>query len=240
MLSTIARSRVLVAFDFDGTLAPIVADRETARMHDSTSALFAEVCELYPCAVISGRGRQDVSDRLGAAPVAYVVGNHGLEPSPRLETFERDMLAARNALEIALTDVAGIDVEDKRYSLALHYRRSKTRRTARATILAAVAALPTRTRVVPGKLVINVLPEHAPNKGDALLALRTTARVEAAVYFGDDQTDEDVFMLHQPGRLWSVRVGKSNTSAATYFLRDQREMDRLLGRLVALRQRRDS
>lgn len=240
VLAQLAWSRVLVAFDFDGTLAPIVANREDARMRARTSELFAKVCGLYPCAVISGRSQPDVSARLGAASVKYVVGNHGLEPGASLDEFAEEISRARASLEETLAGMAGVDLEDKRYSLALHYRRSRSKRLARSAILGAVADLPVRMRVVPGKLVVNVVPERAPNKGHALLELRRAEQADTAIYVGDDVTDEDVFELDQPGRLLTVRVGESRSSAAAYFLRDQKEMDRLLGKLIALRENRSS
>jgi trehalose 6-phosphate phosphatase len=240
VLAQLAWSRVLVAFDFDGTLAPIVANREMAHMRTRTSELFAKVCSLYPCAVISGRSQPDVSGRLGDAPIKYVIGNHGLEPGASLDEFEEEIAHARASLEEALAGMAGVDLEDKRYSLALHYRRSRNKRHARSAILAAVAALPVRMRVVPGKLVVNVVPERAPNKGDALLELRKEEQADTALYVGDDVTDEDVFELDQPGRLLTVRVGESRSSAAAYFLRDQSEMDRLLAKLISLRDKRSS
>ena len=238
VLAQFTASSVLVAFDFDGTLAPIVADRGDAQMRARTSELLARVCSLYPCAVISGRSRPDVSARLGPGPIKYVVGNHGLEPGASLDEFEVEIAQARASLDGTLAGIAGVDVEDKRYSLSVHYRRSRNKRLARSAILAAVAALPVRTRVVNGKLVVNVVPERAPNKGEALLALRDAEQADTALYVGDDVTDEDVFELDQPGRLLTVRVGESVNSAARYFLRDQIEIDRLLARLVALRGRR--
>lgn len=235
VLAQLAWARVLLAFDFDGTLAPIVEDRSAAVMRPRTSQLVSRVCTLYPCAVISGRSRSDVAERLGGARVKYVVGNHGMEPSPGQRRFEREAASARALLVAALRAWPGVDVEDKRFSLAVHYRRSRRKREARAAILAAVAALPTPMRVVLGKMVVNVVPARAPDKGDALLDLRARAKADTALYVGDDVTDEDVFELDQPGRLLTIRVGKSRSSAAAYFVRDQREVDTLLARLVALR-----
>ncbi|MBK7539101.1 MAG: trehalose-phosphatase [Myxococcales bacterium] len=236
LLAQLAWSRLLVAFDFDGTLAPIVADREDAQMRTRTSQLFTKVCNLYPCAVISGRSLPDVTARLGAAQLKYIVGNHGLEPGASLNEFQEEIAQARTSLEESLAGLAGVDLEDKRYSLALHYRRSRNKRLARSAILAAVAALPVRMRVIRGKLVVNVVPEQAPNKGDALLELRGTEQADTVLYVGDDVTDEDVFELDQPGRLLTARVGESRSSAAAYYLRDQSEMDRLLAKLIALRE----
>lgn len=238
VLAQLAWSRLLLAFDFDGTLAPIVEDRDAARMRARTAALFTKVCELYPCAVISGRSKADVLQRLGSAAVKHVIGNHGLEPGSTRKDFERDVARAAERLTSTFASWSGIDIEDKRYSLAIHYRKCRNKRLARQAINDAVGALPVRLRIVPGKLVVNVLPERAPNKGQALLALRALELADTALYVGDDATDEDVFELDQPGRLVGIRVGESSSSAASYYLRDQREVDELLAALVSHRKGR--
>ncbi|MBS2017478.1 MAG: trehalose-phosphatase [Deltaproteobacteria bacterium] len=238
VLAQLAWARVLLAFDFDGTLAPIVDDRDGAKMRARTSRLFTKVCSLYPCAVISGRSQKDVASRLEGAQVKYVIGNHGLEPGVGIGAFEEDVAAARVLLGAALAGLAGIDIEDKRYSLAIHYRRARKKREVRDAIHAAVRALPVPMRLIAGKMVVNVVPDRAPNKGDALLHLREQESADTALYVGDDITDEDVFKLDQPGRVLTVRVGASRTSAATYFLRTQGEMDPLLAKLIALREHR--
>lgn len=235
LIAQYAWSRVLMAFDFDGTLAPIVAERDDAQMRARTRALLAKVCHLYPCAVLSGRSRDDVERRLDGLPVRHIIGNHGLEPGEHIELFEREVTEIKPQLEAALRGCAGVDIEDKRFSLAIHYRRSRRKREARRVIHDAVAKLTRPMRVVPGKLVVNVVPEHAPHKGDALVRLRAHSGADTAIYIGDDVTDEDVFALDQPGRLLSIRVGRSRGSAAAYYLRDQREIDPFLARLAKLR-----
>ncbi|HEY4187442.1 MAG TPA: trehalose-phosphatase [Polyangia bacterium] len=238
LLAELAGSNVLLAFDFDGTLAPIVRDREDAAMRPRTAELFGRLCALYPCAVISGRSKADVSARLAGAEVKYVVGNHGLEAGGELGDFEREVTRARPLLAAALADQVGLDLEDKQYSLAVHYRHARHKRTAREVINRAVSRLPVPMRLVPGKLVVNVVPASAAHKGDALLTLWALAGTSAALYVGDDATDEDVFKLEQPGKLLTARVGASKTSHADYALRDQREIDALLARLVGLRAER--
>ena len=235
LLAQLAWSNVLLAFDYDGTLAPIVADRELAKMRPKTAQLLCKVCQLYPCAVISGRSKADVAPRLGNARVKYLIGNHGLEPGRDLSEFAGEIALVRPQLELALSHCQGVELEDKIYSLAVHYRKSRQKRQARSAIRDAVLALPVAMRIVTGKLVVNVVPERAANKGDALLELREREAANTAFYIGDDVTDEDVFTLDQPGRLFTVRVGRSKASAAKYFLRDQREMDALLAKLVDLR-----
>ena len=237
LLAQLAAAQLLVAFDFDGTLAPIVEDRHDAKMRASTRRFLRVVCHLYPCAVISGRSRQDVAARLEGCPVRWIIGNHGIEPWANMQVFARAVSTARATLEQRLGDRQGIDIEDKQYSLAIHYRRARKKKEARRAIEAAVATLPTPMRAVPGKLVVNVLPEKAPNKGDALLELRDAAKLDTAIYLGDDVTDEDVFALDEPGRITTVRVGRTKFSAARYYLRDQLEMDRFLRTLIDLRPR---
>jgi trehalose 6-phosphate phosphatase len=235
VLAQFAWSNALVAFDFDGTLAPIVADRDRASMRPRTRDLFDQVCRLYPCAVISGRGRADVARRLTGSHVRYIVGNHGVEPGKHMATFERQIADALLQLQAALPLNLGIDIEDKRFSLAIHYRRSRRKRDARRVVYEALAELALPLRATAGKLVVNVVSARAPHKGDALLQLRAKARADTAIYVGDDVTDEDVFQLDQPGRLLSIRVGRARASAAPYYLRSQAEIDTLLSRLIRLR-----
>lgn len=235
VLEAVASARALLCFDFDGTLAPIVADRDAAQIRPSTAALLVEAARRYPCAVVSGRGRTDVSARLGGAPMAYVVGNHGSEPSPDMTAFECAVRAALPLLAARIGSLPGVDIEDKRFSLAIHYRRAPDPTAAADAVREAVGALDQPMRVVDGEYVVNAVPIGAPHKGDAVRRLRDETGAEVALFVGDDVTDEDVFALDDPAVV-SVRVGESRTSRAAWFLRDQREIDALLEVLVALRQ----
>jgi trehalose 6-phosphate phosphatase len=234
ILEQFAWSNVLLAFDFDGTLSPIVRDRDAAGMRRTTHRLLAALGQLYPCAVVSGRSRADVAARLADLPIRYVVGNHGLEPNRATPRFAKAAASLRVELVERLGDSQGVEIEDKQFSLAIHYRKSRTKRAAKRAILEALAHCSVAHRVVTGKLVYNVLPDGAPHKGIALRELRRKAGVDTAIYVGDDVTDEDVFQLADPGIL-GIRVGTDSKSAAGYCVRDQRSVDRLLSRLVTLR-----
>jgi trehalose 6-phosphate phosphatase len=234
-LAELATTRVLIAFDYDGTLAPVVADRDRAVMRPRTRRLFAELCALYPCAVISGRALADVARRVAGSGVRHVVGNHGLEPSSRQQEFEAVNTQVRLALAEELRGRDGLDIEDKRLSLAVHYRRAASRAEARRAIAAALERVAPNARTIPGKAVVNVLPEGAPNKGDALRWLKALEGASTALYVGDDVTDEDVFELEARGEVVAARVGRSSLTAAAHFLADQREVDLLLELLGTLR-----
>jgi trehalose 6-phosphate phosphatase len=233
LLQQFAWSNALLAFDYDGTLAPIVADPVNARMRATTRRLLEEAARLYPCAVVSGRGQKDVLRRTRGVALAAAIGNHGLEPSETGARYAAEVRRWRPLLA-ALARVPGVLIEDKTYSLAIHYRRSREKKKARAAILAVTASLGA-VRVIGGKQVFNVLPEGAPHKGIALERERARLGCDTAIFVGDDETDEDVFALDQPGRLLGIRVGTRAGSMAHYFLRDQREVDGLLSALVALR-----
>jgi trehalose 6-phosphate phosphatase len=225
---------VLLAFDYDGTLAPIVPDPALAVMRRRTRDLLTTLTRLYPVAIISGRAQADARRLLHGVGVVQIVGNHGVEPwqaSPRLSLEVKKWLPL---LERRFAGLKGVQIENKVFSLAVHYRDSREKKKARAAIASAAAALGP-LRVIGGKQVVNLLPITAPHKGIALERERERLRCDTAIFVGDDKTDEDVFALDQPGRLLGIRVGRSRTSAAAYYIPSQRSIDDLLRALVDLR-----
>lgn len=225
-LGRFARRKALLAFDFDGTLAPICEDPALARLEPRTLDLLGRVAALYDCAVLSGRAEADVVQRLQGIDLAFIAGNHGIEPWSGTAEIEAAVGRWRAALATSLAGAPGVEVEDKRFSLAIHYRRAPDEAAACAVIDRAVAALGPIRRL-GGKQVLNVLPAGMPTKGDALARIRVVLGCEVAIYVGDDETDEDVFSRRAPW-LFGIRVGPERSSAAEWHLRDQREIDALL------------
>ncbi len=234
MLEEYARFAVLLAFDFDGTLAPIVPDRARATPRPSTRTLLRRVSHLYPCALVTGRARADAASRVEGLGLKHVVGNHGIErdvPDPKLASANAKVVAA---LRRDLARLQGVEIEDKRYSASVHYRHSRTRQVAREVIQASVAKLGPEVEAVGGKLVVNVLPSGAQTKGSALRELVRLEKAHGAIYVGDDETDESAFAIRDFAVL-GIRVGEAIKSAAKYYVRDQEKVDDLLARLVAIR-----
>jgi trehalose 6-phosphate phosphatase len=226
-------AKVLLAFDYDGVLAPVVRDPQGAFMGRTTRRLLARVGELYPLAVVSGRAWRDM-ERFVGSTVPLVVGNHGFElgrPVAVPERVLRRVRGWRRRLEEALADVPGIHFEDKRSTLAIHYGLSRTWRAAERAVYEAANQLE-GTRLIPGKKVLNVLPHDFPSKGDAVRALLTKLGCDAALYAGDDVTDEDAFAVGAP-LVFGVHVG-GGPSLAPWRLREQRDVDVLLARLISL------
>jgi trehalose 6-phosphate phosphatase len=231
LLDRVARPGTLLAFDFDGTLAPLVRDRRRARMARSTRALLAELSRHRRCAVISGRGRDDVASRCAGIPLAAIIGNHGLEPSPGLARFTGTGERWTRALRRALGKEPGIDVENKHFTVSLHYALAPSKARARRVIAAAALALD-GAQLVHGVNVVNLIPAGAPDKADALRWLKRRLGCPRSLFVGDDITDEAVFAIGDDGRDVGVRVGRAAHTLARYYLRRQSQIDQLLAELL--------
>jgi trehalose 6-phosphate phosphatase len=230
--------RILAAFDFDGTLAPIALRPEQVVTPPGTRAAMDRLRRFCATAVISGRSREDVLSRLGVA-VDYAVGNHGIDGLPGAEREASECVAVsqgwlaqmRNGEALRSID-PGLLLEDKGVSLSVHYRQARDPGRAAAELPALFSGLQPPPRIVTGKMVFNLLPPVAVDKGAAMLRLLELAEAEAGLYVGDDVTDEDVFALHQPDLL-TVRVGRDENSRARLYLRAPSEIPRLIEALIA-------
>lgn len=240
-LEQIVGPGLLCAFDFDGTLAPIVAHPEQAGLPEAVHERLTGLAAYAPLAIITGRSVDDVRSRLGFEP-DFVIGNHGMEGMPGKEAQAAAHRQAcggwRVQLLPALGDLAlaGVQLEDKRYSLSLHYRHAHTPDIAVEVLNDLFATLDPAPRIVAGKYVFNLLPADAAHKGNALEQLMQLSGARAAIYVGDDVTDEDVFRLQRPDLL-SVRIEHAPDSAADFYIPDPGDilplLDELNERLLA-------
>jgi trehalose 6-phosphate phosphatase len=232
-LAGFALSNVLLAFDYDGTLAPITARPEDARMRSATRRLLTLVARAYPTVVISGRALADVTEMLRRVPLWYIYGNHGLEPSnpPRdMTSNTREWVAQLNA---RIPAELGVRLEDKGHTLTLHFRGVRDRTSALAAIEQAVETLPD-VSILRGNEAINVLPRGGGDKGMALSQALNTFACHQAIYVGDEDTDEAAFAVGGH-RTLAIRVEPSTHSHARYHLGSQVDIDRLLRTLLDIR-----
>ena len=224
----------LLAFDFDGTLAPLVDRPDEAQVPVSIARRLARLADLRPLAIVTGRAVGDVAGRLGF-PAGYIVGNHGAEVQgiePSLDSSALDPVRQRFLAAAGIMGPAGLQLEDKHYSLAVHFRQAADQQGAALLADALVADLPPALRVVPGRMVRNVVLADAPDKGDAVAALVRLAGCDLAVFVGDDVNDESVF-ASAPANWLTVRVGNDYPlSKARYFLDDYAEVAQLLDRML--------
>jgi trehalose 6-phosphate phosphatase len=244
-LEQIVKPGLLCAFDFDGTLAPIVLKPEEACLPADVQLRLLALSRHVPLAIISGRHVADIRERLGFEP-DYLLGNHGQEGLPGWEEkaaeHEEMCIAWSEILLHALhTDARferSIWLENKRYSLSLHYRLARDQWQTEAVLKELFSRLQPAPRVIAGKYTFSLVPQDAADKGAALAQLISISGASGAVYVGDDVTDEDVFRS-QRADVMSVRIEYDADSAADYFLEEPSQivqfLDELCKRLSALR-----
>jgi alpha,alpha-trehalase len=233
----------VVFLDYDGTLTPIVARPELATLDPEMRQTITRLSRVVTTAVISGRACADVRALVGMDEL-YYAGNHGLEiEGPggvvrcRLgEDYQEDV--QRFAAEIGELPAAidGVSVENKALSLSVHYRLAAPDKAAdiEAAVDRVLIRFP-RLRKRAGKKVFEIRPGMDWHKGKVVIWLLQVlhAEREAAIYIGDDETDEDAFReLH--GRGLGVRVGSTVATSADYWLADPGEVRRFLEFLIGL------
>lgn len=236
VLEKFTRETSLIILDYDGTISPLVHVPSRARTPERSRRLLLDLCRQVPVAVVSGRGARDVRLRLGFRP-RYLAGNHGMEAAWN-KSLMRQAAAAVREWQRHLNELArhgdwpdGIEIENKKYSISVHYRYSRNPKRARAQLMRLLKSVRPKPRLVGGKFVINMTLPAAPHKGEAVKEILKRAKRPHTLFVGDDVTDEDAFALKHKG-LAGVRVGRSPKSRAAFFIRDQREFEVLLRYLV--------
>jgi trehalose 6-phosphate phosphatase len=234
----IARTpRLLVACDYDGTLAPIVENPEQARpMNESVGAL-RSLAGLHETttAVISGRALRDLATLSRLPSEVHLVGSHGSEFDigfvHALDEGARDLhRRLETELERIVGDAEGVYLEVKPASIAVHTRRADREVSARTTD--AVRSGPCGwdgVQVTEGKEVIELAVVQT-DKGRALDILRHQVGATAAVFVGDDVTDEKAF-ARLSGPDLGIKVGAGDTLAG-FHIADPAEVGMVLAFLL--------
>jgi trehalose 6-phosphate phosphatase len=245
-----------IMLDVDGTLAPIAPTPEAAAIPAATRSTLARLAALpsVTLAFVSGRSAADAW-RMTGIEGTWVIGNHGFElrtpdgvltPVDSVRPYETMIIEASRALSEAAHGVAGAIVENKRWTISLHYRMVDPE---------AVPVLTTRARAVAerlglwlteGKKIVELRPPVHVNKGTATVALGEELGVfrekASVLYAGDDRTDEDAFTelrARQP-RAVTVHVAATDGavhSGAEVVVRSTEELRATLDWIVARRSR---
>ena len=236
-LRTLTSRPILYAFDFDGTLAPISPNRDAVQTSHSVNEWIEELAKRVPCAIVSGRALADLAPRINGT-VPYLIGNHGIESSL---TPARTLLWAEGICQRWKRDLSirfaqslkdlGVEVEDKGYSLTLHYPGVTEPGPVRIAVLLLLQQLSPTPRPIIGISSVNALPPGKGGKGPAVLALMGHLQQTGIFFVDDDETDEDVFGLTD-GLAMGVRVGRRAESRAHFFLNHQGEIEEVLRFLV--------
>lgn len=245
---------ILLFLDYDGTLTQIVRDPAKARLSSARQKLLREMTH-WPglkIALVSGRSLKDLK-KLVAVPGLIYAGNHGLEFKlgrasavyPKILSWKPFLKSLAGCLEVSLKAFAGARVENKEFTLSVHYRclLPGKIRAAKKTLEAILRSHSkfSKLEVFEGKKVWEIRPPVPWNKGHMVQWLLSQTDGLATtplfpVYIGDDRTDEDAFkVLKQKGLGIKVTRHPSETSAAACYLRSPGEVFIFLKRIKELK-----
>jgi trehalose 6-phosphate phosphatase len=237
-------ARLLVALDFDGTLAPVVDDPEKARATPEARAAVERLIALPDTrvALVSGRALKDLEQVAPFGDRVLLIGSHGIE----LRLDEPDDVLALDAeeqqqlgvLEQVLDQMAGtldsVWIEPKPAGFAVHTRLASERHS-RVAHLVAINELKAEAPDATVRLGKNVIEfsVRSTTKGEAVAHLRRYTRATAVFYAGDDVTDEDAFVALTADDL-GLKSGAGAT-AADHRVADVTEVAAVLSLLATLR-----
>ncbi|MDE2228408.1 MAG: trehalose-phosphatase [Alphaproteobacteria bacterium] len=212
--------------DFDGTLVEIAAMPDRVEVMAGVPALLQRAAVRLggALAVISGRPLAELG-RFLAGYTGAAAGIHGLER--RSASGETHVPTPDPVLDLVWPVVRqfaavtqGVLIEDKRLSIAIHYRgRPELAEACRRLAEQAVILSKERLAMRPGKMVVELHPRDV-DKGRAVRAFLAEPEFAGRrpVFVGDDRTDEDGFaFVNEHGGI-SVHVGTADDTFARYRL----------------------
>lgn len=239
--------KIALFLDYDGTLVPIRKDPSQCVLPVQVKKMLRKLAvsgHFYPV-ILSGRSLRDIRKMTGVRGICYG-GNHGFDMAgpgvrythPAALKARPQIITAKRLLEKAVGGISGARLEDKKFSISLHYRsvREKdlplifksfdevSKPFVRKNILS----------VQRGKKVLELVPSAEWDKGFAALwLLQRLGEGFYPIYIGDDLTDETAFKaLRKKG--FTLKVGKSEKTSARYYVENTGDVKRLLGRIVNL------
>lgn len=196
--------RAAILCDIDGTLAPIVADPESATVSAAAREVLRDLAHRFRLVgCVTGRRASTARRMVGLDELTYA-GNHGLEllapgdPEPRLDPAlgRRGAAAAGFAGRLDWSRLAtlGLQLEDKGPIQAIHWRRAADAGAAQQRA-EEIADLAREEGLVPhrGRMVLELRPVAEVHKGVATRRLIEDAGAGRALFGGDDATDRDAF-----------------------------------------------
>jgi trehalose-phosphatase len=239
---------LLLMFDVDGTLAPIVLLPSLAQVPDDTRRViaFLATCPGVFVVLVSGRAAADARQVVDVDNV-WTIGNHGAEVmrptgeitvDPIVARYAQAMARTAHALEPMLAPLDGVVLENKRWTLSVHYRAADEGIVPRLREDVRRIVEQHGLRITHGKKVFEIRPPVPVDKGTAIQRvageLGALNEHAALLFAGDDETDEDAFHLlrAQCPRAVTIHVGDQPSTAAEFRLAGPDQLRALLQRIA--------
>jgi trehalose 6-phosphate phosphatase len=192
--AVLAATPAALITDIDGTLSPIVARPEDATVDPAICRSLEQLAERVSLvAIVTARDAAAAHRMIEARNVTYVT-HYGL--TDNLGPLAGDGLeAAKQRARSVAAPIAGVTVEEKGLSLAVHYRNTSDPEAVRARLLADLApiAATAGARLLEGKRVVEIVPATLPSKAQAVAEITQNAGARGVIYLGDDVSDVPVF-----------------------------------------------
>jgi trehalose-phosphatase len=227
-----AAKRLLVASDFDGTLAEIVEDPDLATPLARSKAALEALAETdgTTVAVISGRRRADLVERFDD-PRFILIGEHGADHGDGTGPETPVLAAARQLVDAVVEATPGSRVEHKSRSVGFHYHLVNNPDPVVEDLRRRAATID-GLKLIDSKKIVE-LTDSSVDKGIALSELKRETGADRVLFMGDDVTDETAFATLGDGDF-GVHVGLG-PSLAGVTVPDPSTLADLIETLVALR-----
>jgi len=244
-------SGIAVFLDYDGTLTPIKRTPSAAILAPELENILNQLVQLsgVQVAIVTGRSMEDIRRLVRVENIRFAA-NHGFniyyngtewihpQALSLIKVLSRLHLILRNTL----IGFPKAYIENKQFTLSIHYRNvtQKNIGSLKSLVTKTVRFFDPTLRITRGKKVLEVRPQISWGKGKAVLKMLhsdKTRRQRIPLFIGDDTTDEDVFRALQSKGI-TIRVGKSTSTRARYFIKDIEEVVRLLQSIISLRTNR--
>jgi len=241
--------KMVFFLDYDGTLTPIVDSPELAVITDDMKQTVEQLAKIHTVAIVSGRMREDVQNLVGIKGLFYA-GSHGFDIKgpggfsmihPVAEKTIPLVSEIIEQLKDKFLHIEGALVEEKKFSVAAHYRKVKNQKDLKfiEESVNSIVQKHDELRLLKGKKVFEILPNIDWDKGKAIRwimnALEIPWDTTSAFYIGDDTTDEYAFRtIITRGTAIMVTDEPLNPSTADFQLNSPKEVKKFFEQVIAI------
>ena len=249
----IKNHHVCVFLDYDGVLAPITNIPCQAVIPKETKHILRRLVDKsnLTLAIVSGRSIKNIKGMVKIKNIIYA-GNHGLEVGdlqtsceiPVSLRYKTELKRVKKELINKLAKIKGVLIEDKEFSLSLHYRLVNKAYvpTIKSIFKRAIAKLKMqdKIKIFTDKKTLEITPNILWNKGSIvsliLILLRSFFKRKKImpIYIGDGLTDNDAFRALKKHGI-TIFVGASRRAQADYYLKNTLEVRELLKEILVLK-----
>jgi len=242
---------VALFLDYDGTITPLRSKPTAAVLEPETAGLLRVMTKLpgVHVSIVTGRSMEVIRKlvRVRNLGIAASHGFHIVQDGtewihPEVGRFSGKLTRLQSKLERSLGEIPNVILERKQGTLTVHYRNvpSRSAGTLKSITAASVRTIDPKFQIMRGKKILEIRPPIPWGKGRAVMKMvngRGSRWRPLTIFVGDDTTDEDAFRSLRTKGI-TVRVGRSRSTRAKYYVKNIEDVHRLLRFIIAIRANR--